>query len=393
MRIVLEPSDSEFWNVGDVAMTHVAYTRVAALWPHAAIQVLAEPSDLLAVFCPRATPLLAPTRREGRLTRLLRRLRRTRVPDARPFAAAELAAIPGADLLVVCGMGGVTDAFRDYAFGLLDRIELALRSDVAVAMVGQGIGPLADPALRARAAAVLPRVGLIALREERASRPQLEELGVSPARVATTGDDAIELAYSLRAPSVGRGLGVNLRLAPYAAVDRARVAQLRPVLQRAARAYHTPLVPIATARSDAETSMQLVSGYDDVHGALGYLETPLAVIEQLKQCRAIVAGSYHAAVFALALGIPAVCVANSAYYRDKFLGLAALFEVGCEVVVLGGGDDAAALATALDRVWQASEALRPDLWAAAERQIALGQAAYRRIRDLVPDPAVRTLRA
>jgi colanic acid/amylovoran biosynthesis protein len=297
------------------------------------------------------------------------------------YAESELTALSRADLLVVCGMGGVTDAFRDYAFGLLERIERALRSDVPVAMMGQGMGPLEDPTLRARAAAVLPRVGLFGLREARASAPLLQALGVAPDRLLTTGDDAVELAVAARTPSWGRGLGVGLRRAAYAAVDRRHVAPLRRLVQRTARAYGAPLVPIATARDDAESSRRLVSGYRDVDGSFAYRDTPLAVIEQLTQCRVVVAGSYHAAVFALALGIPAVCIANSPYYRDKFLGLAAMFEAGCDVVSLADGDTAA-LATAVDRAWHSAEAVRPSLWAAADRQIAAGRAAYRRLGAL-----------
>ena len=53
--------------------------------------------------------------------------------------------------------------------------------------------------------------------------------------------------------------------------------------------------------------------------------TPLGVVEHISRCRAVVTGSYHAAVFALAQGIPAVGLTGSAYYDAKFAGLADQF--------------------------------------------------------------------
>jgi len=47
-----------------------------------------------------------------------------------------------ADLIIVTGMGGITDAFPDYAANLLEVLALAVRSRRYVAMVGQRFGPL-----------------------------------------------------------------------------------------------------------------------------------------------------------------------------------------------------------------------------------------------------------
>ena len=62
------------------------------------------------------------------------------------------------------------------------------------------------------------------------------------------------------------------------------------------------------------------------------------MIRQIQRCRLVVTGSYHAGVFALASGIPVVGLAKSSYYRDKFLGLADMFAVGCETVTLDESD-------------------------------------------------------
>ena len=48
-------------------------------------------------------------------------------------------------------------------------------------------------------------------------------------------------------------------------------------------------------------------------------------ITTIARCRLVVTGSYHAALFALSMGVPAIGIATSRYYEDKFLGLADQF--------------------------------------------------------------------
>ena len=60
----------------------------------------------------------------------------------------------------------------------------------------------------------------------------------------------------------------------------------------------------------------------------------MKVIKQTARCRVVVTGAYHAAVFALAQGIPVVCLSNSPYYLAKFQGLEDLFGSGCTIVTL-----------------------------------------------------------
>ncbi len=59
-----------------------------------------------------------------------------------------------------------------------------------------------------------------------------------------------------------------------------------------------------------------------------------SIIERVSRCRVVVTGNYQAAVFALAQGIPIVAVAATAYYRNKFQGLANQFQGGFRIVFL-----------------------------------------------------------
>src|SRR4051812_30763694 len=56
MRIVIDPSDYNLgFNLGDVAMTRVAATRLFALWPEASIDILVYSPTALPLVCPTAT--------------------------------------------------------------------------------------------------------------------------------------------------------------------------------------------------------------------------------------------------------------------------------------------------------------------------------------------------
>jgi colanic acid/amylovoran biosynthesis protein len=180
-------------------------------------------------------------------------------------------------------MGGVTDAFPEYAADLLETLRLAVRRRKYIAMVGQGFGPLRTPQLVSRARSILPRVNFIGLREERASRPLLRSLGVASERMMTTGDDAIELAYQLRGGSLGEYLGVNLRASNYSGVDQSLFEPLRQVLQNASKLHQAPLLPIPISRllgeADIETIRRLMFGTGDNSQDDSQLDSPEAIID------------------------------------------------------------------------------------------------------------------
>jgi colanic acid/amylovoran biosynthesis protein len=307
-------------------------------------------------------------------------------PDDRRLVRAHVALLARADLVIATGMGGITDVFPRYASELLETMAAAQRGGAATAMVGQGLGPIGDPRLLKDAAEVLRNVDLIGLREERAGRPLLQRLGVSLDRTLTTGDDAIELALD-RVPAqreLGRAIGVNVRLSDYSALTAAAAAGVARAVAAAGRRLAVPLQPIAISavpgEEDAAALAELFDGVEDV----GALEVPTLndVLAATARCRVVVTGSYHAAVFALSIGVPAIGLAASRYYEDKFLGLAEQFGEGCDVVMLGGRgvDD---LAGTIAEAWARAPALRSPLRDAGVRQVARGHEAYDRVAALV----------
>jgi polysaccharide pyruvyl transferase WcaK-like protein len=425
MKILLDSCTYNCQNVGDLAMFTVAVTRLRELWPRASISVITNAPDIIRQHAGSVSTvpvrgrrllleeeLLGPARRwlpgrirerwdrfesglrlqqPGLFQRSLQLKSRWRGRDTRD-AQAFLAAVESADLLVVNGAGIITDAFKDNALGILATLDLVSRRRVPTAIMGQGFGPIEDRELRQRAADVLPRVSLIGAREARTSPALLAELGVASSNVRVTGDDAIELAYAglerRRGPENARPpcIGVNVRVAPYAAVDRELLGSLEQALAVSSGRHGASLVPVPIAHHgggmDVETLRHLLGGSDDGGAAL---TTPQQVIERVGQCRVVVTGSYHGAVFALAQGIPVVALARSEYYVNKMAGVAGQFGAGCEIVRLDTPASTLVeqLTLAVDRAWSGADAVRTPLLAAAASQIAAGRRAYQDLLSIV----------
>jgi polysaccharide pyruvyl transferase WcaK-like protein len=426
MSVMLVPCNARCLNMGDVAMLQVAAARLRALWPGEELRIFTSDAAALVRYCPGVTPVLLPDRPDwctdhylgGRLHTwlpdrvsehlvgfsvaaacrsallreyILRARARLRRHDRQSFAAF-LDAIGGSRLLVIGGAGGVADPFNDYSNLVLLALQVARRRGIPTAIMGHGFGPLAAPSLRAKAAAVLPSVDAIAVREALASRPLLASLGVRSDRVVTTGDDAIELAYAERPADIGQAVGINLRLARSAGATEQDIDAVREGLRRFLAACPAPLVGLPIARQgnlDAGAIERMLAGLEASvagnGGGIGSdLDTPLKVIRQAGRCRIVVTGAYHAAVFALAQGIPAVCLARTQYFFGKFLGLADQFGGrGCHVVSLDGEDLPARLARTMTAAWDEAPVVREALWQAAAQQITQGRAAYQRLPALV----------
>jgi polysaccharide pyruvyl transferase WcaK-like protein len=428
VSVALVPCNTRCLNMGDVAMLQVAVTRLRAMWPDEELRVFTSDAEALARYCPEATPVMLPDQpgwctdrylggrlhswlperlsdrladavvrtgcRAPSVREHLLRLRSTvRAPDRRTLAAF-IDTIAHARLLVIGGAGGVADHFGDYANLVLLALQCARRRGIPTAIMSHGFGPLTAPHLRAKAAAVLPKVDTIALREARSSRPLLISLGVGLDRVVTTGDDAIELAYEERPAVLGRAVGINLRLARAAGATEQDIEPVREGLRRFLSVCPAPLagLPIARQRELDVSAIKLMvaglNGHANGHADDGAvdagqdLDTPLKVIRRTGQCRIVVTGAYHAAVFALAQGVPAVCLARTRYFHEKFLGLADQFGAGCHLVSLDDEDLPGQLARTMTLAWDEAPVVRETLWQAAAHQIAQGRAAYQRLPTL-----------
>ncbi|HUB83332.1 MAG TPA: polysaccharide pyruvyl transferase family protein [Bryobacteraceae bacterium] len=417
MRILVESSTYHCQNMGDLAMMLVAVNRIYRHCPGASIRMLTLAPESLNRFFSAVVPVPAEARSQwanshsllgGYARRLpdslanrLRsledglwaafpnafgcaiRLERTLTARPRIDPSRFMSEIRNSDLVLVPGMGALNDAFRDHAFTLLDVLAVALRRRIPIALFGQGIGPITDSQLLHRAKEVLTQARFIGLREGLTALPWLRSLGVSQSRMEVTGDDSLELAYSSRPDALGSGIGVNIRFASYSGFDQKFLDPVRNVLDRVAVDLGAGLVPLPTSfleeESDIAALTQLATGMSARW--LGGLQPndPRPVIEATSHCRVVVTSSYHPAVFALAQGIPAVCMEHSAYYSQKFSGLQSQFGAGCEIVPIGRPDFASRLERAIRASWASAQNRRASLLDTTSALVARGCSAYARL--------------
>ena len=418
LRIFVDPSSYHSCNAGDLAMLTVALQRLRALWPSAAIVVHTLDPPVVQSLDPAAITLdpfgargwsvdavlaaraLPPTRSVGLALDAYRWIKRSQPWLARLVGSTALCstcrstrlmhqylhAVTTADLVLLSGAGSINDEFCVDSLIRLETLELARQAGATTALLGQGLGPIDHPVLRARAARILAHVDFLCLREGLGSLALLDSLGATPHELAITGDDAIVLGYQARRSQPGTALGVNVRVASYSGIDRAGADHIGAIVRRAAAALGTELVPIPISRhpmaDDAQTARRLM-GNATTAAASHEVASPALVLEALQRCRVVVVGSYHAAVFALSMGIPAVMIASSPYYEQKLRGVAHQFGVGCQVELTSHPDFASRLRAAIDAAWAQSAEAREGLLAAARAQIGTSEAAYRRLFELV----------
>jgi polysaccharide pyruvyl transferase WcaK-like protein len=405
LRVTVQTGSYELDNLGDRAMLEVLIDRLRAHDAGTRISVFARDSARVRSLDRTVEQIPVEQKHEWALIRALYLTMRRLVPSVDGFmrtrrpqwyesilrmkarALVNSEALANTDMLVVSGGGFITDIFPGQAWPVLERMAAAIRQNVPFALVGQGIGPMRDPALFQRAREVLPHAKLIAIRETLHSLPLLLELGVARDLIVVTGDDAIESAYELRNEDPGTLIGVNFRIADYAGITQGDVDRLRAPMRALSARLEARMIalPVCVVRSvesssDVEVVSHLVDPGDSADGAP---QTPTALIERTRSCRLVVTGSYHAAVFALAQGIPAICVCNTEYYRNKFRGLAEEFGAGCVVVEKDQPEFLAVLIAAIEAAWNEAEELRPSLLRAAVAQISAGREAYSRLTEIV----------
>ncbi len=140
-------------------------------------------------------------------------VRRRFRPNASGAFTDALNSLDGLKLIALSGGGNLADPFAAHTLDMLNLIEIATSRQIPVALVGQGIGPLSNPALSKVARKTLPKAAFIAVRDRLTGPELLRKIGVSESRIPVTGDDAVELAFNLRTPATGCGIGINIRIA------------------------------------------------------------------------------------------------------------------------------------------------------------------------------------
>jgi colanic acid/amylovoran biosynthesis protein len=387
-------------------MAQVAVKRLKMLWPAASIHMLAETSeDLKTHFPGTVTVSMHSCKKWMRSSRFLDYLLPSaRMPGVRIKSSTGLSGILQLrnlllrliggearqfaqtlgcfDLVVLSGAGVITDSLLDQAITRLKVFEAAIECGIPTVIFSQGLGPIENKSLFKRTAKVLLSVDALFLREGKTGPRLVNQMKMAKSRVTVTGDDAMELALPEGAASLlGRNIGANLRLASYSGLGEETVATLRAVLLQKAHEHQTTIVGIPITlrgkKSDLRTLKCLLAGMPDEQNEPP--QTTAQIIRKISSCRLVVSGSYHAGVFALAQGIPVVAIVQSAYYADKFLGLAGQFGCGCIILRADDPHFAKNIGIAISKLWSEAEALKPKLIESARAQVRQSRAAYERL--------------
>ncbi len=423
VRVVIQ--NGEYWlcNHGDAAMLEITIRRLRERWPDARIGVLTSAPNLLRAVAPGAEPIsdrgagdwpvtgatarlaqrvgprvVGPAaigrlttvdllhRYSARLDQALRRAAGVGLPRRTVVRQEVPAALRDASLVLAMGGGYLADVDPEQAHRTLDLLEHAVDRGIPAAMVGQGLGPLEDATLLARAARVLPRLDFVALREGLQGPELLSRFGVAAERTSVTGDDAVEFGYDARQEQVGSGLGVCLRIADYSPVTARTKETVGRVVRRIAGEVGAGLVPLFISEYRSEdrlATLPLVEGFANVVPPPGRYVTPREVAVRVSRCRVLVTGAYHLGVFALSQGIPVVGLSSSGYYDDKFLGLCDMFGGGLRLVRLDKPDLDGRLGDAIHAAWKHAPDVRRPLRERALAQIGTSKQGFERVFDIV----------
>lgn len=413
MRILVDSGCYDLCNMGDVAMLQVAVERLSNLWPTALIEVITNKPAALSHLCPKTYAIRGDGRHIwfydrnilGKFYRwlpskidYLEQFSRRHYPalysnllqfklklkNRNAEAMQEfLDAFLNTDLLVISGAGDINDHFANFAMTVLELLEIAIRQGIPTAMFSQGIGPIENKRLFNKAKNVLPKVKLIAIRERETSLKILQSLGVREDKILITGDDAIEPAYKSKPFKTGNHIGVNLRISSYSEATDRHIETVGNVIQNCALKYSCPIMPIPISFYENEADLKIIQRITGNFVPQNNINSPQDIIDKVSACGVVITGSYHSAVFALSQGIPAITLYKTAYYKNKFLGLASQFGCGCEVISLDDNHFARKLTESIEYAWKTAEILKPRLLAAAEYQILSAKEAYKQLYKII----------
>ena len=233
-------------------------------------------------------------------------------------------------------------------------------------MASQGIGPITSAPLLERMAAVLPKVDMIMLREAVLGADILRAVGIDDDRFSVVGDDAIMLSGAADPIADRDRIGLSLRSAPYLSIDEWNDTIASAIAIAAARLSATvrPVASCEWGDDDRRINGLVASQAGKSDRDLARSDGPEQFAQAFRACRVVVTTLYHAAVFALAHGSPAVCIYVTPYQRSKYLGLASLYGPGgLTLVDASAGCDRDTLVDAIVNAWESAAELHTSLLA------------------------------
>lgn len=324
----------------------------------------------------------------GVRNRWLRKAHRLAGAPPLPLSAGDRAVqarLAASDLIVSTGGTYLVEHYD--LFGRIAHLEMAVATGRPVVLFTQSLGPFRNPAYRRRLKALLPKMRLILLRDER-SRGHLQDLGLDLPQAHVVADAVFALAdpaTPARAPSPRPKIAVSVREWRHFAgvgADQGMEAYggaIVAAVERLVRERNAEVTFLSTCQGvpeyrtdDSGLAARLAERLaPDVRERVvvdrGF-HSPPALMERLKGFDLVVSTRMHMAILSLCVGTPVFPIAYEFKTTELFRRLG-LGEWVQEIDAV----EADRLSGAILRFLAGLEAVRPSLAAAVgeERRLAL----------------------
>lgn len=261
------------------------------------------------------------------------------------------------DGLHIAGGGNLTDTFLPELFRKCCVIHAFAEQRKPIVLTGQQLGPFRSRSLRRALGRTLRRANFVGLRDPGESMSICSQARLDQGSFACMGDDSLGLppaddlsihkllgCYGLRENEF---LALNLRFTTYALKDPNCLQTLASLVDRLTTLLGMPIlvVPIHVTGSDNDVlSGQKIADASSATIAVMHgndLTAPL-VKGILGKAFGALGVSHHFCTYALSQGVPAVCIYEGDYYRQKAQALAASWGDNRLAVPLKGLDPTAA---------------------------------------------------
>lgn len=383
-------------------MLDVALARLDEMFPNSCIMVVTSRPHMVQKFWPSVKSVQG-RKKPSYIERIVKRglppkakhwVHNWKGPAANQLNKDLEDEIDAANAVVLSGGGYLTDIFPEKLEATLRLIDRATQLEKPIALFGQGIGPFECKTSRDRLRQALSNACVLGLREGIYSPIECNECGNLPGLYQVTGDDALVLGqwFGKNAPA-GDRVGINVRTTAYAGLGPQEFAELKHAVEKidsVARSWSGVEIRVSHAQPDRQAIEQIGLSATRVSFLTGNYQL-LDILNHIASCRVVIAGSYHAAVFALSIGTPVVAFFASQYYQRKFEGLRGQFPEGIEVVNLRRSDAGSMLVDGFEKLWSQADELRNRIGERRDSQVECSAKLYRSLREKME--AVRWQRA
>ncbi|MEM6392290.1 MAG: polysaccharide pyruvyl transferase family protein [Planctomycetota bacterium] len=291
----------------------------------------------------------------------------------------------GFDGLAIAGGSVISHTFLGFTELLFNELLAAHRQGLATAIFGAGIGPVDHALLLQWCRQVVPELTYLGSRECAQYQEMLDGMKAGSFG-EVTGDLALAhpklTGQPAKAQPLGDLIGINVRATYYSKIEGSAADDLGQALRSVAdRTGMKPcLIPINrhAEEGDHRSVGRLMGWPKNADGLLGLVSTVDDLLDRIKHCRLVISGSYHACVFALALGVPCVAVIASDYYQHKMVGLFEMFGLQPSTVDMRQADFVQRLHQEVDRYQTVNDKQRQGWIERAREQAELVEAGVRR---------------